>query len=154
MLRRASVSDVERGKVSKEKSYLVVVMRFYPRFLKRPLVDEYSRTLAPPADLFTEFKATDRKLANHNSAFYLVHYESRFDLSSEGRGKLSELAKLSQERDVTLICQCRDFDRCHSDLLLLWARKCFGARISGPIFDYPDFMKRLETKELCKLLQN
>jgi uncharacterized protein YeaO (DUF488 family) len=144
MLRRASVSDVENGRVSREKSYLIVVMRFYPRFLKRDLVDEYVRALAPPAELFTEFKAKDRKLANHNQAFYLVKYEDRFDLSAEGRERLLEVVNLGKERDVVLICQCRDFDRCHCDLLLLWARERFSARVSGLIFDYPDFSRRLE----------
>jgi uncharacterized protein YeaO (DUF488 family) len=154
MLRRASVADVESGRVSKDVSYLVVVMRFYPRFLKRNLVDEYVRVLAPPAELFTEFKAKDRKLANHNSAFYLVRYEDRFDLSPMGREKLSELAELSREREVILICQCKDFDRCHCDLLLLWARKCFSAEVSGLIFDYPDFIKRLEATGFCTLLRS
>jgi uncharacterized protein YeaO (DUF488 family) len=152
MLRRASVSDVENGRVSCEKSYLIVVMRFYPRFLRRDLVDEYVRALSPPAELFTEFKAKDRKLANHNQAFYLVKYEDRFDLSAEGREKLSAVVELSRERDVVLICQCRDFDRCHCDLLLLWARECFSAQVSGLIFDYPDFNRRL--KELCKPLRS
>jgi uncharacterized protein YeaO (DUF488 family) len=154
MLRRASVSDVKNGKISTEKSYLIVVMRFYPRFLKRDLVDEYVRALSPSAELFSRFKAKDRELANHNSAFYLVKYEERFDLSAEGREKLRELAKLSLEREVVLICQCRDFDRCHCDLLLLWAEKCFGAKVSGLIFDYPDFKKRLNTTEFCMPLQS
>jgi uncharacterized protein YeaO (DUF488 family) len=154
MLRRASVSDVENERVSREKSYLVVVMRFYPRFLKRDLVDEYVRMLAPPAELFADFKTKDRKLANHNSAFYLVEYEERFDLTPEGREKLAELSELSRERDIVLICQCRDFDRCHCDLLLNWAKRCFNAEVSGLIFDYPDFLKRLESKEFCTPLQN
>jgi uncharacterized protein YeaO (DUF488 family) len=143
MLRRASVWDVENGRVSRENSYLAVVMRFYPRFLKRERVDEYIRDLAPPAELFSDFKEKDRKLKNHNSAFYLSNYEKRFFVSDEGKKRLAELVELSKTNDVVLICQCRDFDRCHCDLLLLWAEKHLGASVQGLIFDYPEFKARL-----------
>jgi uncharacterized protein YeaO (DUF488 family) len=136
--------DVQSGKLSREQAYLAVVMRFYPRFLKKEKVDEYIRALAPPKELFAEFKQKDRKLANHNSAFYLVGYEARFDLGAEGRERLAQLSQLSRARDVVLICQCRDFDRCHCDLLLLWARHQHGAEVQGLIFDYPDFIARLD----------
>lgn len=144
MLRRASVWDIENGRVDRDQFYLAVAMRFYPRFLKREKVDEYVRALAPPSELFTEFKAKQRKSANHNSTFYLVNYEQRFDLSDKGVEQLAELSKLGRERDVALVCQCRDFDRCHCDLLLLWARHRFEVEVSGLIFEYPVFQKRLE----------
>ena len=54
--------DVQGGRVSRDQAYLAVVMRFYPRFLKKEKVDEYIPALAPPKELFTEFKAKDRKL--------------------------------------------------------------------------------------------
>lgn len=144
MLRRASVWDIHHGRVTREKSYLAVVMRFYPRFLKRTMIDEYIHDLAPPAELFADFKAKDRKLKNHNSAFYLSHYEKRFFLTEEGKRKLADLVELSNTNDVVLICQCRDFERCHGDLLLLWAERHLGAKIGKPIFDYPEFKARLD----------
>src|SRR4051794_2510162 len=104
MLRRFSVQDVKSGRVSRKTAYLAVVMRFYPRFVKKELIDEYIHALAPPAGLFADFKKKDRALANHNSAFYLVHYEARFDLTKEGLKRLAELSHLSSERDVALIC--------------------------------------------------
>ena len=148
MLRRASVMDVKEGRVTRDPSLVVVVMRFYPRFLRKELVDEYDRALAPPAELFAEFKKKDRELKNHNSAFYLVEYEKRFDLSAKGRENLAQLSELSRTQDVVLICQCRDFDRCHCDLLLIWAWERFGAEVKGLIFDYPDFRARLASGEL------
>ena len=39
------------------QAHYVVVMRHYPRFLPRVLVQEYIRDLAPHAELFAEFKA-------------------------------------------------------------------------------------------------
>ena len=53
-------------------------MQYYPRFVKKELVDEYLRTFAPDKELFTEFKAQDRKLKNHDLAFAAVSYEERF----------------------------------------------------------------------------
>jgi uncharacterized protein YeaO (DUF488 family) len=148
MLRRASVSDLREGRVSKDSSYIVVPMRFYPRGIARELVDEYVRELAPSDELFSEFKARERKLANHNSSFYLVNYESRFAITPEGWARLEEFSTFSREREVVLICQCRDFDRCHCDLLLLTAQKRFGAEIKGLIFDYPIYRERLEKGEV------
>lgn len=142
MLRRVSVEDVKSGRISKETAYLVVAMRFYPRFLRRERVDEYARPLAPDAALFSEFKERQRKLANHNAAFHLVAYEKRFALTPEGEAKLAELVALARERDVALVCQCRDFERCHCDLLLLRARERHGAEIHGLLFEYPDYLER------------
>lgn len=148
MLKRVSVADVQNGRLTREDTYLAIVMRFYPRFLKRELVDEYDRRLAPPAELFTEFKAQDRKLANHNSAFYLVNYEERFNLTPDGRARLAQLAELSRTRTVALVCQCSDFDRCHCDLLLLWTRHAHKIETGKIIFDYPIFQARLESGSL------
>jgi uncharacterized protein YeaO (DUF488 family) len=140
--------DVQNGKMNREGRYLAVVMRFYPRFLKKERVDVYIRALAPPGELFAGFKALARKIGNHNSAFYQVRYEERFDLGEEGRRRLSELSEMAREQEVVLVCQCADFDRCHCDLLLLWAREKFQAPVTGLIFDYPIFTKRLEAGDL------
>ena len=82
--------------------------------------------------------------------FYLVEYEARFDLIEDGGNQLAEVSKLSKERDVALVCQCRDFDRCHCDLLLLWAKHAIDAPVTGLIFDYPVFRKRLECADMSK----
>ena len=147
MLQRASVQDVKSGKISRAQAYLAVAMRFYPRFLRKEWVDEYIRALAPPADLFKSFKELDRKLANHNSAFYQVEYEKRFKISQAGREELKLLSQIAEKKDVFLICQCRDFDRCHCDLLLMMAERNFKAPTKKLIFDYPDFKARLDSGE-------
>jgi uncharacterized protein YeaO (DUF488 family) len=135
------VADVQSGKITRSMGYLVIVMRYYPRFLKREKVDEYARVLAPPAELFREFKDEDRKRKDHNAAFHFVHYEKRFAISDEGMSRLRELTEKSRHQDVYLICQCRSFERCHGDLLLIIAAKKFGAETAKIIFDYSDFPK-------------
>jgi uncharacterized protein YeaO (DUF488 family) len=143
MLIRASVQDIRTGKISRASGLLVVVMRFYPRFVKRELVDRYVRTLAPEGTLFSEFKTLDRKIKNHNSAFFQVNYESRFDLNEEGLEELKSLSKRAENENVFLICQCRDYERCHCDLLLLWAESFFLAPIKPLIFEYSVFKEKL-----------
>ncbi len=147
MLRRMPAIDISQGRVTRTQSHIVVVMRFYPRFLPKDLRDEYIRELAPPDALFKEFKERQRKLNNHNQAFDYVHYERRFTLTPAGLKQLAKFAELARTQDVVLVCQCRDFERCHCDLLLLIARARWGAEIRGPIFSYPEFEQRLAEGE-------
>lgn len=148
MLKRDSVHSIQTGKLSREDAYLVVTMLHYPRFLKKELIDEYARSLAPPEGLFSEFKTLDRKIKDHNTAFRSVDYEDRFDLAEEGRKDLARLSELSRTREVALICVCKETDLCHCDLLLLWARHAYGAEVSGLGIQYPIFESRLRSGEL------
>jgi uncharacterized protein YeaO (DUF488 family) len=118
-------------------------MQYYPRFIKKELVDEYLHSLAPDRELFTDFKALDRKWKDHNRAFREVRYEDRFDLTLKGRQDLERLSWLAKDRDVVLFCQCASLEYCHADLLLLIARHEYGATIRSPRMTYPLFEKRL-----------
>src|SRR5688572_2952026 len=125
MLYRASVQDIKDKRVTRRSGYLAVVMQYYPRFLKKEMIDEYVHTLAPDRVLFTEFKERDRALKDHDAAFAGVDYENRFTLTDEGLANLERLSELSCERDVILVCQCLPVEKCHADLLLLLAKKHF-----------------------------
>jgi len=139
MLYRASVLDVKQGRVNSRYGYLVVVMQYYPRFVKKDLIHEYLRVLAPEKELFTEFKALARETGDHNRAFEEIGYQKRFEISQAGQEELARLSEMAATRDVYLICQCASLERCHADLLLLFARKHFGANAQSPRLAYPDF---------------
>lgn len=143
MLYRASTKDVKDGRLSRRYGYLVVVMQYYPRFLKKEMVDEYVNALAPDRALFTEFKARSREIEDHDRAFQEVSYEDRFQVSAEGMGQLERLSQMAAERDVFLICQCQSLEHCHGDLLLLLASHTFGAKIQRPRVSYPAYERRL-----------
>ncbi len=143
MLYRAPVREVKLGRVSRRYGRVVVVMRHYPRFLPKENVDEYCRSLAPELALFTEFKARERALGDHDRAFAEVNYPARFDLVPAGWVDLERLAHESRQRSVYLICQCELDQRCHADLLLLAARRRFGAETPALRFEYPEFEARL-----------
>jgi uncharacterized protein YeaO (DUF488 family) len=148
MLYRASVNDVKSGRISRRYGYLVVVMQFYPRFLGKELIDEYLHDLAPDRELFGEFKALDRASGDHEGAFAKVRYEERFTISGAGLHDLERLSALSAEREVYLLCQCASLEHCHADLLLLTARRKFGAKIPLMRVKYPRFEERLEAGEI------
>lgn len=144
MLYRASIKDVKDGRVTRRYGYLVAVMQFYPRYLPKKNLDEFLHALAPARDLFTEFKAKDRELSDHNLAFETVKYENRFELTGEGMANLERLSSMSGERNVFLLCQCQALERCHADLLLLLARHHFHASIQKPRLNYAVFEERLQ----------
>lgn len=144
MLRRASVRDIKRDNAFRKKNYTIVVMLYYPRFLSRKYVDEYIHALAPPRELFTEFKKLDRLSHDHEYAFRKSHYERRFQISEEGVDQLARIAEMAKVKNVCLLCQCATSEACHTDLLLLLARK-MGFPVMIPEISYPIFQRRIKT---------
>jgi uncharacterized protein YeaO (DUF488 family) len=142
MLKQAALADIKRGLIPGAASHLVVAMRYYPRFLKKELRDEFVCTLAPVKELLHDFNAAQRKLGNHNLAFPEVDYELRFDLNDTGLAHLERLVHLSKTKDVYLICICDMGERCHREMLLLLAKDLFGCEIGEVFHAYPQFMAR------------
>lgn len=142
MLTQASVAQLRSGEVSRKDGYIVVAMCFYPRGLKKDLMDEYRANLAPDRELFAEWKKFEAQ-SGHEQAFVLSHYEERFKLSAEGMESLRRLTDTSKKQKVYFVCQCQVGERCHREILLLIARKHFQAAI-GPLHnEYPVFQSRL-----------
>ena len=142
MIRRMSVGALRR--TAEKPGYVVVVMRHYPRGLARETRDEYLADLAPESELFREFKERDRDSGDHDGAFDAVSYEKRFWLTSTGRSDLQRLASLSTTSDVTLVCQCDLEQKCHADLLMIMAKRMFGATADVDERRYPIFVARVE----------
>jgi uncharacterized protein YeaO (DUF488 family) len=144
MLKQASLGDIKRELIPRETSHLVVAMRYYPRFLKKELRDEFICALAPVKELLHDFNAAQRRLGNHNQAFPEVDYERRFDLSEAGLNHLKRLASLSKAKDVYLVCICDMGQRCHREMLLLLAKELYACHIGEVFHSYPHFMARSE----------
>jgi len=148
VLHRFSVLELKRGNLSTRHAHRVVVMQYYPRFLPKSSIDENIHALAPARDLFTEFKAKARECKDHNVAFESIHYEQRFQLSTEGLAHLERLCEISKEKDVFLICQCGPLERCHADLLLITAKLTFGAQTQRLRCRYLQYEARLKKESL------
>lgn len=51
MLKQARVEDISKNRITKSHDHIVVVTHYYPRFLKRKLIDKYIKELAPTREL-------------------------------------------------------------------------------------------------------
>jgi uncharacterized protein YeaO (DUF488 family) len=142
MLQQVSIAEIRQGKVARKDGYLVATMCYYPRGLRRALLDEYRSDLAPDRKLFAEWKAVERE-AGHEAAFVKSRYEKRFTLSPRAIEKLGELSLRAQREPVFLACQCALGERCHREMLMLLAREELGAPVGRLYHSYPTFRKRI-----------
>jgi uncharacterized protein YeaO (DUF488 family) len=143
MLKQASVSDLITGRVSREKAYVVITMRRYPRFVNRMLRDEYLSSMSPDWKLFEDWISAKRRYNAHDGAFGKVRFEERFDVNDEGLEHLARLCAMAAEKDVYLVCQCHSGLRCHREFVLILARRLFKANAEKPKNKYPIFEKRI-----------
>ncbi len=146
MLDQGSVLQAKQGYFPRDSSHIVITMRFYPRFLKKELRDEFLPDLAPNKELLHDFNEAQKRLANHNAAFPEINYEERFTLNQQALAHLERLSELSHSKDVYLLCICAPGERCHREILMLAAQHLFGCKIGKVFHEYPVFMKRLKTR--------
>ena len=144
MLKQGSVADVKNGIIDRDNSYIVITMRFYPRFLRKEFRDEFICELAPIKELLHDFNTAQKRLGNHNQAFPEISYEDRFELTQKGREHLERLSHLSKSKDVYLICICDVGQRCHREILMLAAHELYKCKVDKVYHTYPTFMKRLK----------
>ncbi len=89
----------------------VLVMRYWPRGIRREKVDLWLRELAPVIPLLRSF--LDGKIT-------WVQYRPRYRAGlkrPEAQQALAEVRRLAQQGRVTLLCGCPDPQRCHRTLL-------------------------------------
>jgi uncharacterized protein YeaO (DUF488 family) len=89
----------------------VLVMRLWPRGVKKTHVDAWERDLAPPVELMRGF--LDGKIP-------WPEYKREYlkTVKKSGKAKLSELRSRSESGEtITLLCWCPDESRCHRSLL-------------------------------------
>jgi uncharacterized protein YeaO (DUF488 family) len=143
MLKQASVEDIAQRRITKLHGQIVVVTHYYPRFLKRQLIHEYTKILAPSRELLSEFK-TAEALCGHEEAFAQVGYEEKFQLISGAAEVLGEMANLAFSRDVYLVCHCKVGTRCHREILLLLANSLTDVPIARVHFPWTTILRRIK----------
>lgn len=89
----------------------VLVMRYWPRGIRREKVDVWLRELAPVAPLLRAY--LDGKLT---WAQYAPRYLAGLD-RPEAQEALAEVRRLARQTRVTLLCGCPDPQQCHRTLL-------------------------------------
>jgi uncharacterized protein YeaO (DUF488 family) len=89
----------------------VLVMRYWPRGIRREKVDVWLRELAPVIPLLRSY--LDGKMT---WAQYRPRYRAGLK-RPEAQQALAEVRRLAQRGRVTLLCGCPDPQRCHRTLL-------------------------------------
>lgn len=143
MFRQATVQDVAKNRITKRHGKIVVVTRYYPRYLAKSKIDGYHPQLAPSKELLRSFKNAEEDAGDHDSGFEAIDYEAKFELGPEGLAVLEELNVEAETMSVYLVCHCALGQYCHRELLLLIAENRFGARIPAVSHAYVRFRARL-----------
>lgn len=89
----------------------VLVMRLWPRGVRKTAADLWLKGLGTPLDLIRQWKAGSISWDTLEKA-YLEHLRT-----AEARGDLATLMALARRGRVTLLCTCPDAARCHRGIL-------------------------------------
>jgi len=87
----------------------VLVMRFWPRGVRKESVNGWEKELGTPADLIKDWKA-GRVTWQEFSRRYRTAVASQ-------KERIAQLTAAATEGTVTLLCSCRDEGRCHRSIL-------------------------------------
>jgi uncharacterized protein YeaO (DUF488 family) len=94
---------------SPEDGYRLLVMRRWPRGIRKQAVDSWDKELAPSEPLRVAYRGGDMPWEE-----YARRYVEEV---SPKRELLAQVARRAQSQPVTLLCSCVDENRCHRSLL-------------------------------------
>jgi len=94
-----------------EDGVRVLIMRYWPRGIRREKVDVWLRELAPVIPLLRSY--LDGKIT---WAQYVPRYLAGLE-RPEAQKALTEVRQLARQRRLTLLCGCADARQCHRTLL-------------------------------------
>ena len=89
----------------------VLVMRLWPRGVKKAVADHWLKGLGTPLDLIRQWKAGTISWEVLETAY------RRHLRTAEARADLATLTALARRGRVTLLCTCPDEARCHRGIL-------------------------------------
>jgi len=89
----------------------VLVMRLWPRGVKKTAADHWLKGLGTPLDLIRQWKAGTISWEVLETAY------RRHLRTAEARADLATLTALARRGRVTLLCTCPDEARCHRGIL-------------------------------------
>ena len=94
---------------SPEDGYRLLVMRRWPRGIRKQTVDAWERDLAPSEPLRVAYRHGDMPWEEY-ARRYVEEVAPKREL-------LTHVARRAQSQPVTLLCSCVDETRCHRSLL-------------------------------------
>ena len=92
--------------------FRLLVMRLWPRGIRKALVDEWDRGLAPSRELLADFRGGAVDWPG-----YAERFASEMASREDSAASLDRLRARSAREAVTLLCSCVDATRCHRSLV-------------------------------------
>lgn len=102
----------------------ILVMRLWPRGIRRDRVDEWNRDLAPSVDLLHAFKRRGLPWSEYVRRYWEEILPDAVDA----------LRRRARRETITLLCSCADENHCHRGLLrdaIIRRRASSGSRARG-----------------------
>ena len=96
-------------------------MRLWPRGVRKESVDLWLRDVGTERELIREWKAGKVTRADYEIRYY------KMMKGDEQRRLVKEIADYARKGPVTLLCSCKDPERCHRSLL----KKLVEAHLRG-----------------------
>ena len=97
---------------SPEDGVRILVMRFYPRGVKREAFHEWRKELGTDPELIWEWKSGAISWDE-----FARCYEAQISADPKAQASLDELAQRARKETLTLLCACDDETHCHRTLL-------------------------------------
>ena len=116
-MNRLDVSDarIRTGRIydapARGDGHRILVMRLWPRGIRKEKVDRWLRELGPVLPLMRGFLASRVAWADYRRQ-YLAGLRR-----PAAQAQIAEVLALARRRRVTLLCHCADARRCHRSLL-------------------------------------
>lgn len=96
---------------STDDGFRVLVMQYWPRGVKKEKIDVWYKELGTSKDLIKAWKSGKLTWPKFKKCYVA-------DLQDEGKQAIIRyLAERSRKEKITLLCGCRDSDRCHRSIL-------------------------------------
>ena len=90
----------------------LLIMRLWPRGIRKSLVDDWDRGLAPSRELLADFRSGAVDWAG-----YVERFTLEMAMREDSAAALERLHERSARGHVTLLCSCVDEARCHRSLV-------------------------------------
>ncbi|MFN3422051.1 MAG: DUF488 domain-containing protein [Armatimonadota bacterium] len=90
----------------------ILVMRFYPRGVKREHFHEWRKELGTEPELIKAWKEGSISWDE-----FAHRYETQIATDPQAQAALNELAQRATHETITLLCSCEDEAHCHRTLL-------------------------------------
>lgn len=92
-----------------DDGYRILVMRYWPRGISKDKIDLWEKELGTPADLIKKWKS--------GSISWKQFSKQYLDSVSDKTDKINKIAQIAKKQTVTLLCSCKDPQKCHRILL-------------------------------------